>query len=912
MFIHMLSEILRTKLFPPPMRPSQVDRPLLFTRLDDSLRLAQRFILISAPAGFGKSTLIAAWIKKTTLPYVWLTLDESDNDPVRFWRYLVSALQSVFPNFGADIQSALLTPQPPSSRTLIIPLINELVGLGGRVVIVLDDFHQIQNEEIIQAVVQVVDRLPSGSAVAILTRSDPPIQLARFRGSSDLCEIRAIDLRFNLEEIRTFLNEKMGLVLEKTQLVALDQRTEGWVVGLQMAALSLQGRADPEKFIAEFSGDDRYIADYLLEEVLSRQPAYVQDFLLTTSILDRINAQICNELTGRHDGQAILNLLDRENLFIIPLDNRREWFRYHHLFSSLLRQLLLESKGPIEVQELHRRLINWYAGSNQFREAARLAINIGDFEKAVDLMIGASSVMFMANELTTIRNWGLEIPSAVLKNNPTLCILLAWANHAVGHTNDCKVYLTYVEMHFNCNIDHLLSDARGVESLTAERRSTLIEACVVYTRLALDDQSPEQVETYCKRLTPYLDEKFDQELYLFNPPSNLYPPLRFIQGLAEKAQGKISAAIGSFEDALAGAQKKQNSYIIALASTQLGWMKIAQGQLLEARAAFHIMVPANHSSSTRLGFSGPGLIGLGYLDYELGHRTEAEENLQSGLALGLVFRSLEDTLPGYRYLIQLCIDGQDWQKAYQAVTDLERLIEKDADPSTHAARILRAYVDSCSGETDAAVLWLQKSSEELAKVPPYFLEHSKIVLSRILINLGRFEDAQEILVRLQKEANQQERNGNLIEILAMLACVSDELANYDQSVQALSKAIKLAESEDYLSVFTSLGMPMYRTIERNRKTIASSYTQRLLNHLKPGKASHEKHDPSGLIEPLSEREVEILQLIATGASNAEIASRLVISINTVKKHTTNIYGKLGVSTRVQAVEIARRLGYYPQ
>ena len=345
MLIHMLSEILRTKLFPPPSRPSQVDRPHLFARLDESLRLAQRFILVSAPAGFGKSTLIAAWLKKTNIPYIWLTLDESDNDPVRFWRYLVAALQSVFPNFGADIQSALLTPQPPSSRTLIIPLINELVGLGGRVVIVLDDFHQIQNEEIIHAIVQVIDRIPAGSSIALLTRADPPIQLARFRGSSDLCEVRAIDLRFNLEEIRTFLNEKMGLVLEKPQLVALDQRTEGWVVGLQMAALSLQGRADPEEFIAEFSGDDRYIADYLLEEVLNRQPGDVQDFLLTTSILDRINAQICNVLTGRLDGQSILNLLDRENLFIIPLDNRREWFRYHHLFSSLLRQLLLELEG---------------------------------------------------------------------------------------------------------------------------------------------------------------------------------------------------------------------------------------------------------------------------------------------------------------------------------------------------------------------------------------------------------------------------------------------------------------------------------------------------------------------------------------------------------------------------------------
>ena len=779
-------------------------------------------------------------------------------------------------------------------------------------VIVLDDFHQIQNEEIIQAVVQVVDRLPAGSAVALLTRSDPPIQLARFRGSSDLCEIRAMDLRFNLEEIRTFLNEKMGLVLEKTQLAALDQRTEGWVVGLQMAALSLQGRADPEKFIAEFSGDDRYIADYLLEEVLSRQPAYVQDFLLTTSILDRINAQICNELTGRHDGQAILNLLDRENLFIIPLDNRREWFRYHHLFSSLLRQLLLESRGPTEVQGLHRRLINWYAGSNQFTEAARLAINIGDFENAVDLMIRASSVMFMANELTTIRNWGQEIPSPVIKNNPTLCILLAWANHAVGHTNDCKIYLNYVEEHFNCNIDHLLSDERGVESLTVERRSSLIEACVVYTRLALDDQAPERVETYCKRLTPYLDEKFDQELYIFNTPSNLYPPLRFIQGLAEKGQGKISAAINSFEDALAGAIHKQNSYIIALASTQLGWMKIAQGQLREAQAAFQKMVPANRPTSNRLGFSGPGLIGLGYLDYERGHLAQAVENLQSGLALGMVFRSLEDTLPGYRYLIQIYLDGQDWQKAYQAVSDFEKLIEIDADPSMCVARLLRAYVNSSSGEIDAAQGWLDKSSEELARVPPYFVEHSRIVLTRILINLRRFEDAKNILLKLQKEAEPQVRNGNLIEILALLACVWDELGNYDQSLQALLIAIKLAEPEDYLSVFTSLGTPMCRIIERNRKTIASPFAQRLLNHLKPGTAAQVKYDSTGLIEPLSDREIEILQLMATGASNAEIASRLVISINTVKKHTTNIYGKLGVSTRLQAVDLARRLGYYPQ
>ena len=458
--------LLATKLHIPPARPNLVARPRLLERLDQGL--AARLILLSAPAGFGKTTLLSAWLAGFPSSVPWVSLDTGDNDPVAFLNYLIAALRTIEPEIGERARQVLRSPQPPSIESILAMLINELCTLAEDVVAVLDDYHVIDTPAVHDIIAFLLEHLPLRMHLVIATRVDPPLPLARLRARGHLSEIREADLRFTTEEAAAFLNQTMGLRLSAEDIAALEARTEGWVAGLQLAGLSLQDVADPHAFVTAFRGDDRYIADYLLEEVLQRQPVEFQQFLMQTSILDRLGGPLCDAITDRRDSQAVLNTIERANLFLISLDNRREWFRYHHLFASLLRQRLLDTAGPDTVQQLKRRAWQWYAEHDRILDAVDYALACGDYDPAAALIEQLGQQLFLGNELSTLLQWSRMLPDQVVATHPRLNVMAAWAAHATGHPQQCERFVQMIEEAVGITIEDFLGSfppSQGISAL---------------------------------------------------------------------------------------------------------------------------------------------------------------------------------------------------------------------------------------------------------------------------------------------------------------------------------------------------------------------------------------------------------------------------------------------------------------
>jgi LuxR family maltose regulon positive regulatory protein len=434
--------LLKTKLHAPGPRSGLVSRPHLIERLDQGVRRGRKLTLVSAPAGFGKTTLIAGWLRHADRPAAWLSLDEGDNDPVRFWRYVVAAVQTLHAALGQAVLAALQSPRPPALESLLTVWINDLALAPNPFVLVLDDYHVITEEAIHHSLDFLLGHLPPQLHLVIATRADPPLSLPRRRGRAELAEVRAADLAFTGEETAVFLNVVSGLDLAAEDVAALEARTEGWIVGLQMAAIALrslspepvssrpaQGQAplDRHAFVAAFAGDDRYIFDYLVEEVLSRQPPYVQSFLLQTSILERFCGSLCDAVTARADSQEMLDYLERANLFTIPLDNRRQWYRYHHLFAGLLRHRLRQGAGRAEIASMHLRASEWYEGEGLVAEAVSQALAVPECEHAVRLIERHGLHLLYRGEVLPVQRWLQRLPEALRRSRPWLCVLYGWS-----------------------------------------------------------------------------------------------------------------------------------------------------------------------------------------------------------------------------------------------------------------------------------------------------------------------------------------------------------------------------------------------------------------------------------------------------------------------------------------------------
>ncbi len=917
--------LLSTKLHIPPARPGLVARPRLMERLD--VGLCGKLTLISAPAGFGKTTLLSAWIERRMSaaagePAVaWLSLDEQDNDPARFLAYLVAALQALRAGLGEAALAALQAPQPPPSGAMLTILINEVAALpaprdsGERpYILVLDDYHLITTQAIHDGLAFLLDHLPPNLHLVIATRADPPLPVARLRGQGQLAELRQADLRFSTDEAAAFLNTRLGLHLAAEEIAALQARTEGWIAGLQMASLVLQGqprhgRQDASGFIHALTGSDRYILDYLVEEVLQRQAESVQAFLLQTCILDRLSGPLCDAILQDREpadrlvgpearppagSQGVLDYLERNNLFVVPLDHERRWYRYYRLFADLLRQRLQRAHPGLEPM-LHGLASAWCERNGLLGEAIDHALAAKDWERATRLVEQAAEATLMRSEVATLLGWVDALPDEAVRARPTLCVYQAWALLLAGRP------------------------LNAVESLLGEaaRGDAAHQAAPVRALLALySDEMPRAVELARQAL----EQLPEDSLFLRNLAT-------WVLGLSHVLQGDLDSGAHTLDQVAATSHRSGDVMMAVMVLCHIAELRMSQGKLYQARDTYHQALEwAADEQARPLPIASAALWGLGELSYQWNDLAAAARYLTQGLELAAGWGEV-GAMDGYLSLAHVRQAEGDPEGAQEALNRARRVALRtdltDSDDVLVAAQQAQLWL--ARGDLAAAVRWLEERgltvetalAELRTRVGDSFYRSRRrrtveyATLARALLAQGRPAEALAVLEPLLAIAERWGMSERVIrfQVLAALAFYAqDDLA---RALAALERALALAEPGGYVRLFLDEGQPMARLLYRAaERGIAPAYTGRLLAAF-PTTEPLPAPSQAQLVEPLSERELDVLRLIAEGLSNQEIAQRLFISLRTVKWHSGNIYGKLGVQSRTQAVAKARSMGLLP-
>jgi LuxR family maltose regulon positive regulatory protein len=895
--------LIATKFHLAPTRADLIPRPQLFQLLDEGLQ--EPLILVSAPPGFGKSMLVAGWInarRADDLRAAWLSLDEGDNDPGVFWQYFIAAVQCACPGIGVSALATLSSPNPPAMQTVLALLLNELSGLQQPLLLVLDDYHLIQSPEIHDNLKFFLDHQPSGVHLVILTREDPPLSLARRRARRQLVELRAQDLRFDLREAAEFLNGVRELALTSDQISTLEQRTEGWITGLQMAALSLQGR-DPTGFFESFTGDDRYIAEYLIEEVLQRQPAPVREFLLKTSILENLSSPLCAALTGSGSARETLDYLERANLFLISLDTRRENYRYHHLFAELLRQRLRESFSPQAVAELQRAASAWYESQIDIPAAIRHARQVPDEGLALRLIEQYAGDFFRRSAIPQLFELARAIPPAQCENAPALCAAVAWATLAASHFEAVDDWLKPIEKHFGLPAEAALNDP----ALDPARRAALLEVLVLRLQLPYYPQTAE----HALAIRDQLNALPPDQPCLFNNVASLRPVITFNLGLIAENNAETTRAASAFEESIALARDQQNWHLYHIALGHLANIQTAMGSLRAARRTYEQAL-AESSRANVTPYLALMHAGLGALYYEWNDLPAAEHHFDEALSLARLWNHWESLIPialGRAHLKR---------RAGETLAALDILGEFNSPPIEGLNLPLEAYaayLEALDGTRAASAVWLSAHSTAVAQTPSPATESFLLDAARVMTVLQRYDEA---LANFQKIINYASNTGRTHLLIPARLGKAKVLSLQGKSVEAFASLLTTlppAAAEGYISTFVDEGETMRKLLVEARDK-APAALRAYIDQVLAAFAKAENPAPRRELLPgrpdLSEREREILALVAAGLSNQEIADRLVISITTVKTHVGNIFNKLGVTSRTQALVRAEALGLLPR
>ena len=901
--------LLATKLHVPGLQPGFVPRPRLAEALGEGL--ARQLILVCAPAGFGKTAVLADWARRGRWPVAWLSLDAGDNDPARFWRHAVAALDGARPGIGERVGPLLGPPASVSFGPLVTALVNELADQPGEddLLLVLDDYHLVSSEPVHASVGFLLEHRPPGLHLVLASRSDPPLPLARLRGRGQLAELRATELRFTFEEAAALLREAAGPGLPVAVAAALAARTEGWAAGLQLAGLSLRGQADAAGFVAAFTGSHRYVLDFLAEEVLDRQDEELRAFLLETSVLERLSGPLCDAVTGNTGSQALLEQVERAGLFLVPLDEMRGWWRYHHLFADLLRARLEQQPGRAE--QLHCNAATWYAEHGLADDAIRHAAAAGEMTWAARLIEQHFDELFyLRGEGATVQRWLSALPGDLVRSRPRLLLAQAQLAATSGRVEAAEQLLDAAERASASAADEPFEP-------TADRAGSLlanIAAGIALQRsyLAALRGNAEGTAAFASQTLAELSE--GEQMLSSIARCNLAE--------AEWLYGRLAEAERAFVSGIARWRAASQYTVAGWGCYHLGQVQRAQGRLdAAARTCQQALDAITAPARSALPTAGPAYVGLGEVAYQRNELDRALRHASEGIALCRQFAYLAPLAAGLATLAWIRQASGDPAGAREAIGEARQAAPGPAGllnpvPAQHARLLL------AQGNLTEAARWITEGGLSADDEPDYPREREYLVLARVLLAQGEAERALALLGRLHAAAATQGRAGSLIEIGALRALALAARGEERAAVDALAGALILACPQGYVRVFADEGPPMaallgrlvaaQRTEHAAARRVPLGCLSRLLQAFEwqrsgPGVPAA----VPGMVEQLTARELEVLGLLAAGRSNQAIAAELVVALDTVKKHVTHVLDKLGAANRTEAVARARQLDLIP-
>ena len=880
-----LERLLATKLLVPPARAHALARPEL-VRVLESARPAA-LTLVSAPAGFGKTALLTEWSVRHRAPVAWLSLDPEDDDPVRFWTYLVHALDHRLAGVAEVSLASLRGPSLPPMQAVLTPLVNALTTRGEPITLILDDYHLIENDAIHETLTWLLEQLPATFHFVIASRTEPPLPLARFRARGQLVELRTPELRFTLDEVNAFLNDTMGLGLAPSETGQLADRTEGWITGLQLAALSLAGHDDPASFVRALTGSQRHIFDYLIEEVLDRQPPRIARFLLDTCVLEALCGPLCDAVTARDDGQAMLAAIDSANLFLFPLDGERRWYRYHQLFAEALRARA-QDRDPAGLRERHRRASRWCEANGFGADATRHALEAGDTGRAAALVAEQAPALIRRGESVTLQRWLEAVPEDTVVADPKLCVHYAWALFFQGRTDES---------------DGWLARARAHAPEDALVRGEILAMAAFLSVLRMDQEVSAELGRAALELLP--DE---------HPLLDL---VAMTLAMEHVYGGQPAAAAEAFGRAAQLARRRGNRFALVCSLGQVGDGLMQQGELHRAAEAYREAERAARlPGGEALPIVGLALVGLGEVMREWNRLDEAERLLTRGITL---CREAGD-LAAYDGLFSLArvqhARARD-SDALATLGDVARLIAGlEAPDLPQLVALHETRFGLVRGQRDDAVRWKRSAERVVDGLLVPVAELVQLTLARVELAQRDAGAALRRLERLREPALQDGRVTGLLQILALQALALAALGHEARARATLGAALARAEPAGFVRLFVDEGPALHallsslRTEHAGAPGVAEGWSMAYLDTLIAAfdPAVSASQDALRAIEPLSDRERAVLRHIALGATNKQIAKELGIAPSTVKWYVSGIFAKLQVERRTQAVSRAREYG----
>ena len=875
-------------------------------------RLAQgterKLTLVSAPPGSGKTTMLAEWLADSPADEraaAWVSLDQGDNDPLLFWAYFIAALQTVQSGVGENALSLLHSRQPPPIEALLGTLLNEISAISHDFVLVLDDYHLIDRKPIHEGMTFLLDHLAPQMRLVIASRADPPLPLSRLRGRGELAELRASDLRFTPGEAAAFLNDVMGLGLSADDVAALETRTEGWIAGLHLAGLSMQGREDLAGFIETFNGTHRYLLDYLGEEVLQRQAGHVQSFLMQTSILGRLTGPLCDAVTAQADGQAMLEQFERANLFTTALDDERRWYRYHHLFAEFLVRRLSQQEVS-QVADLHRRASGWYEANDLWHEAIGHALAASDFDTAARIILHAADTIGMAAETNTFLGWLNSFPDEQFSARPQLCIY-----HSVALSNNLQYDAAERRLQ---EAETAISE---MEESSAKTQDMLGRVAVLRSGQALGPVGEPDIPRSIELSKQALEQLPLDSLWRGDAAQNL--------GACHLMNGDSKAAAAAYQEAISISDKAGDTYGVLTAISGLAAVQVTQAMFREA----HKTIQQGLQIAAEQGMEKLPVVcrlhtDMGSLLHQWNELDAATQHLSASIELGREYGNDWLLIYAYANLALVKQSQGDLDAALDLIDQAIQMFDRKTPAQDIPTYLLYYQVELwvARGMVEAAALWAEGSGLRVDDDPTMERVYDYLALARVLIAQGRLDNAMELLERLLSMAEGVGRPDIIAQVLTLQAIALQAKGNGPRAAGMLERALALAEPAGVIRFFVDKGEPIAALLSRilgaqerelrpESHKISRAYLRKLLAAFEETPVSDAstalERAQLQLVEPLTSRELEVLQLIAAGLSNRKIAEELIVSVGTVKAHAHNIYGKLDVRSRAQAIARARDL-----